>query len=533
MDPAETAILLRVHPSDLEGSVKALEALKNGGGGGGGVGAGRVEQWLPLRAIAVDGGDNGDDGERPFLQTEFNQVDNNGNAYQSPWTDRCYRPAGEGAAAAAAGSGGTTNNKNSKKNNGGNRGDASDRARQIRGMAEAANEVWDAYRQLYYGHDAVGSVFVREGQGSGPAGKKASSSSGGGALECLFGIHKETVAAAGAATSSAGCGPARWDCLHRVTVMEPDWTAGTCDYRVESAVWCSLQPPAVGDGAPRVDLAALLTKETARTCGLGPPSSPSPAPKAAANNSGVIPTPAHLENIGTMLEAVEMDFRTRLERVHMPKAVEVMQGAYRAAGRSGTVHLMQQQKQQQEGTTEPSDAADDDAIAAGTSEMGVGGGAGMIGEIAERAKSKGLGDDEADGTAKNHQPKVIESMAQKKREQEQREKDQKENNKVANEYTDLKAGLKKKATPATNNDPAATLSPTPATATEAAGGDGAGTADPWGGARAGLKSRKMEEGTDYIDLTSPFSPMRKPAVSSAATPEFIDFRNKLKSPIRK
>lgn len=503
------------------------------------------------------------DEERPFLQTLYNQIDD-GKAYQSPWTGKCYcnNPnVGSGNGnnktkvvasllykPSASGSGSKMRQQKSSSSSVGNNNN-NQWEDQIRDMEDSANEVWDAYRQLYYGHDAVGSVFVRSSQQANPSSTSSTSSPNGATvLECFFGIHKDVTnnddetkssSSKSKSSSSSSTSSARWDSVHIVTVEIPDWKDKTCDYRIDSTVWCCLHPTNHRFGPTttntHIDLASILTKETIKKkCKLvlngtegraaitaAAAAAASSSSSAAAAAGAVIPISAHLENIGTLLESIEMEFRTKLERVHMPKAVEVMQAIYRPDGQSGTVHLMKphnNQQQQVQGVGEGTTTGDDNV----TIPTGMGVGTEMIGEIATLAKSKGLGEDnDNDGKTK---PKVLESMEQKKLQQEQQRKEQKENNKTANEYNDLKAGLKKKQQqPSSSSTSGAKVGPEPNTFTSPGGGN------PWGDARAGLKSRNNSN--EGIDLTSPTTPGRRAVVS--ATPEFVDFRNKLKSPMRK
>ena len=131
MADAYTSILRKTDPFVLDTTVGNLESISSGS-----------NYPLPLGSTP-SAGDTDED--RPFLHTPFNKVDNSN--YRSPWTA----------------------SKSSDTD--------------IVELEHTANEVWDAYRQLYYGHEAIGSVFVRR-KGSGGDSKK------GGVLEALFGIQK-------------------------------------------------------------------------------------------------------------------------------------------------------------------------------------------------------------------------------------------------------------------------------------------------------------------------------------------------------
>ena len=75
---------------------------------------------------------------------------------------------------------------------------------------------------------------------------------------------------------------------------------------------------------------------------------------------------SHLENIGTIVEDIEIDFRSRMERVDIPKTMDVVESIYRKQMVGSAVHLIKER------------------VAA----VGAGGGAGMISEIADMAKKK-------------------------------------------------------------------------------------------------------------------------------------------------
>lgn len=189
----------------------------------------------------------------------------------------------------------------------------------VRDMEAAANEVWEAYTHLYYGKDGVGSVYLKPREKTGT-------------FEGLFGVHKRT--------SDNGT----WDSVHLVTVDEPNEEEATCSYRVESAVVMSLCP------YENSAISSSLTKDTVKTCNI--------------RFSGV--TGSHLENIGTMIEDIEIDFRSRMERVDIPKTMDVVESIYRKTMVGSAVHLIKERT----------------SMASGNA------GAGMIGEIANMAQKK-------------------------------------------------------------------------------------------------------------------------------------------------
>lgn len=158
------------------------------------------------------------------------------------------------------------------------------------------NEVWDAYKNLYYGHEAVGSVFLRD----------TSDQKGFGPFAGLFGICKQKT------------GYGTW---HSVSIVHVD-KAGKDDvdmrsYKVETSVWLVLDPATKEDGDDikgkegtdfNVDLSATLSKEVTKELKILPN----------------MLLASHIENIGELIETNEMDLRSQLERVSIPKTVEMI-----------------------------------------------------------------------------------------------------------------------------------------------------------------------------------------------------------------
>jgi hypothetical protein len=263
----------------------------------------RAKQHLPFETFEdVPESETGEVEEKPFLQCHYNETEK---AYRSPWTSRYYKIIVVGDEEEI-----DIYEKETPEDE-----------KKVRDIEYAANEVWDAYTNLYYGKEAVGSTFLR------PRGDK-------GSFEGMYGIHKHSEL------------DGSWDSVHLVQVDQPNEKDKTCDYRVESAVVCSVAP------YNKTSVSCSFTKETAKTC------------KVRFSSL----TGSHLENLGLIMEQVEIDFRSKMERVDMPKTLEVIESIYRKHKPSATAHLM--------GGGEP-------VIATG---MGVG--AGMIGEIASMAKSK-------------------------------------------------------------------------------------------------------------------------------------------------
>jgi len=113
MADVHSSILLKTDPFLLDATVDNLENI-----------APNSSHSSPVLLGATSGGNSDED--RPFLHTSFNQLDGKKNKYRNPW-----------------------------------KASESKAETEIVELEQTANEVWDAYRESYYGRDAVGSVFVR------------------------------------------------------------------------------------------------------------------------------------------------------------------------------------------------------------------------------------------------------------------------------------------------------------------------------------------------------------------------------------
>lgn len=142
------------------------------------------------------------------------------------------------------------------------------------------NSVWESYKNSYYGHESVGSVYLKED----PAGTSFTG---------MFLVHKL-------------CSSGSWDALHVVRVAEP--TDEMCYYQVESKVLVTVATTSTeGDTSP-MEISALLSKETAKECKF--------------HHAQVFA--CHIENMGTLIEANEIDLRSQTERVQVPKMQEIL-----------------------------------------------------------------------------------------------------------------------------------------------------------------------------------------------------------------
>ena len=457
MADAYTTILRKTDPFVLDKTVESLESISSGS-----------NYPLPLGSTAKSGDT---DEDRPYLHTPFNKIDNSN--YKSPW-------------------------KASKSS------DAD-----IVELEQTANEVWDAYRQLYYGHDAIGSVFVR---------RKGGDAKKGGVLEALFGIQKVCLDDAEEDEIS------RWESVHTVTIEVPNFDEKTCEYAIQSAVWCRYKPEDVGDvptsqrpkkaEAPKkkkafspkkllskLDVARLEVfdkaannwdskgnRKLSEPIQTGEPLAPVPAVVTSsavytkdttkvcklslAKTAKSIPVASHIQNIGSLIEKIEADIRSKLERVDAPKCVEVLQAMYRPTLSPG-LKL-------------PSDSGPSMISKLGGHATGMGVGKGLIGEIALKAKSKGLG-----GGAANEESSTNKAMEHI----------------LANEKKKLQEPSK---APSTWNQSGLKKSEAVQTAKDMAA-DAAGF----------LKQAQLRKAAPRPTAIEPSTP--------APTPEFMNFRSKLKS----
>jgi len=489
-DTHTSSILRKTDPFVLDATISNLENISP-----------NHHHQLPLSATA---GGNTDE-ERPYLNTPFNQLDDN--EYRSPWKDA---------------SGGETD---------------------ILELEQSANEVWDAYRQLYYGHDAVGSVYVRR-KGSNDKAKK------GGALEALFGIQKKCYG-----DDNGGDEIARWDSVHTITIEVPNFEEGTCEYKIKSSIWCRYNPEDVGD-VPRaeksykkaagtspiknsskmekskrrsslevarlevfdtaanhwdsktnnnkkqqqpVDLSkggtplppvpavvtssAVYTKDTTKVCKI----------TLSKKKSKVIPVASHIQNIGTLLEKIETDVRSKLERVDAPKCVEVLQGMYRQSLSPGLKLAPSCSK---------SIGSSGLGMMArlGGHATGMGVGKGLIGEIALKAKSKGLGNasGEAPQSGSSSTNKAMEGILANEK---KKLKDLEDHEAPA---TWTQAGLKKSSSKGGSSSPTS-------------GGSSCTSSKPPGAGTLKQPDLRKAVSARTFESTKP------------ATPEFMNFRSKLKS----
>eukprot|EP00531_Pseudo-nitzschia_arenysensis_P001953 CAMPEP_0116142754 /NCGR_PEP_ID=MMETSP0329-20121206/15077_1 /TAXON_ID=697910 /ORGANISM="Pseudo-nitzschia arenysensis, Strain B593" /LENGTH=521 /DNA_ID=CAMNT_0003638011 /DNA_START=186 /DNA_END=1751 /DNA_ORIENTATION=- len=483
---------------------------------------------LPLGATSATGET---DEDRPFLQTPFNKLDERN--YRSPW----------------------------KKSNGDD---------DVLELEQTANEVWDAYRQLYYGNDAVGSVFVRR-KGADARTGTPSKAKKGGSLEALFGIQKKSFGENGSDEI------ARWDSVHTVTIEVPNFDEGTCEYKIQSAVWCRYKPEDVGDvpkaqrpkpatppkkkastspkkpnskldvarlevfdravnnwdnksnhsktgGDAAVDLSkvgknlppipavvtssAVYTKDTSKVCKL----------QANKKQTKAIPVASHIQNIGTLLEKIEADVRSKLERVDAPKCVEVLQGMYRPSLSPGL---------KLPNSTSNSKTSMISKLGGHATGMGVG--KGLIGEIALKAKAKGLGNEESVSSSTTTTNKAMENiLANEKKKLQDLDDGGSSPSKAPTTWN--QTGLKKSKVSPNNKSTSSTSTSTSSNSNSSSfekpslrktnSASASGKAAKENAGPAFLRRSQLRKAAS-VRMTQPSTP--------APTPEFMNFRSKLKS----
>jgi capping protein (actin filament) muscle Z-line, beta len=210
---------------------------------------------------------------KPFLASAYNRKQHQ---HRSPW-DNAFYPKEDGGGEASVTSSFLIDGDDEE-------------ARRLRNLEITFNEVWTAYTALYYGHEAIGSVYLK------PLANHGSS------FEGLFGIQKEVCPPAGSSS---------WNSASRVIVKElSDNNGGAFSYHVETMVHCILEQEldTVSDCS---SIGALVSKTCQRTV-------------AALPNKAHV-TVGHIETTGAMIEANEIDLRSSLEKVLIPKNQQAME----------------------------------------------------------------------------------------------------------------------------------------------------------------------------------------------------------------
>ena len=185
--------------------------------------------------------------KRSFIKCELNRV---GDSHRSPWSNTLV-PASSDEVPANA----------------------------LRTLEAIANEVWDAYRQLYYRNDSVGSVYLYEIEGNDRAFA--------GVFLLQKNVADETLA------------KGQWNSVHLVHVGPV--AEGRSRYHIRSTIQVTMDP------TEQTNMGARWTKDTDTTC-------------------VVVGSAGHVENLGKIIEAAEIEIRSNLENLHIPKCFRVVEG---------------------------------------------------------------------------------------------------------------------------------------------------------------------------------------------------------------
>jgi capping protein (actin filament) muscle Z-line, beta len=242
-------ILRKTPPSELETTLAGLETLA---GTHDAETIEAIRQRLQLPFGVFDEAENEAD-EKAFLLCPYNKVRDG--VYRSPWTNLCW----PGKAPV----------------------ELSANEEEIRNLEAAANEVWEAYTNLYYGSEAVGSVFLQKHDK--------------GVFQGLFGIRKAV---------STGT----WNSAHLVVVDQPNSDETECTYHIKSTVVLALDTGAAEVETNKVKISASVARNTTKTLKV----------------TSLFMESNHLENIGSIIEDLEIDIRSSFERVHIPRTQEMV-----------------------------------------------------------------------------------------------------------------------------------------------------------------------------------------------------------------
>lgn len=301
MDPAQS-IAQKTPPIVLEETLNGLKTLLLQSNNVDAYDALMKKYYIPFEHVI----DSQEKGEKPFLACHYNKVSDNNNTtqptYRSPWTNNLHAIAmnsNDNNTSESSSSSTTTTVPTSSTTTTPRRSKNED---MIRTIEKSFNDVWDSYKNLYYGHEAVGSVYMKD-----------MDTTKGCAFQGLFGIRKRT------ATIGS------WDSVSIVVVDEPLLDTKECTYRIDTYVRV-VMTPTVGNNEESnndntadtatttpttcTDISVFMSKETVTTCKIYPD-------KIPINVS-------HIENIGTIIEDNEMEIRSVMETVYIPKNYETI-----------------------------------------------------------------------------------------------------------------------------------------------------------------------------------------------------------------
>jgi capping protein (actin filament) muscle Z-line, beta len=155
----------------------------------------------------------------------------------------------------------------------------------LRTLELHANEIWDSYTKLYYGKEAIGSVYLKE-------------SSSKSFVACF--LISKTV------QNDERLEAGQWNSAHIVQVGKI-MNGTSCNYKIQSQIMISLNPRS------HIGISGQLSRTTEQTHSV----------------SSDALSASHLENIGKMIEDIEIDMRSNLDVVTIPRTRQVLSGLRR------------------------------------------------------------------------------------------------------------------------------------------------------------------------------------------------------------
>jgi len=213
----------------------------------------RVDQPLQVIVDASTG--------RQFLQCDYNR---DGDSFRSPWSNRYFPPLDDGFLP----------------------------SEKLRNMEIEANELFDAYRELYF-EGGVSSVYLWELEGHGFAG--------------CFLIKKKV-------DNSRSVKDGNWDSIHVVEVQELG--NNRANYKLTTTILIHMDVER--DEVGRALLSGSLTRQTEKN-------------NQAYNND----TASHISIIGRMIEDLETDTRQNLYELYLLKTRDVVNNIRDTKARAG------------------------------------------------------------------------------------------------------------------------------------------------------------------------------------------------------
>jgi capping protein beta len=199
--------------------------------------------------------------------SDFNR---DGDSYRSPWSNEYHPPLSEERSNAPF-----TPSAN------------------LRSLEVHANQVWDVYRKLYYGTEAVSSVYLWDQD-------KPTTARGGGGFAGTFLIQKQLKDQAIIGNQSTLSG--YWNSIHVMDVTPMSSGTSKFKYRLTTTILLSLKI----NQSSQLTLGGSLTKQTETTESI---------------QSSITD---HMGNIGPMLERVETEMRSNMDALYLQKTKDVV-----------------------------------------------------------------------------------------------------------------------------------------------------------------------------------------------------------------